>query len=296
MQYQMDSPNKIRVVSGVENVGARKNSFRCERLCRGTYIAYCEGDDYWHDTQKLNTQVQHLEANPACGLVYTNADTYEVTSGRRTKNALPRRSELCDCNDPFLAQLTGATIIWPLTVCLKKTLLDEVVNTCPEPTDEQYPMGDTPRFLEIARRSTFFYMPISTATRNLLPESATRSKNLDRRAKFVEGSKKLTLHYLDKYSVPERYDRKVRTWVYQRELEYAFRCGDAQRGLRAASALKQKRLSVPVRHMMYFHGSQGVVRRSLIQTYFAVCSGLTKFRNWISNRRHSERRLLSRPS
>lgn len=64
INYQKKYPNIIRVIISEENVGVIKNSIRTSIACRGKYISFCEGDDYWICSNKLQKQIDFLEMNP----------------------------------------------------------------------------------------------------------------------------------------------------------------------------------------------------------------------------------------
>ncbi len=67
-EYGREHPELIRVITSDRNVGFHENSRRVRAICRGKYLAVCEGDDYWTDPCKLQKQVDFLEANPEYSL------------------------------------------------------------------------------------------------------------------------------------------------------------------------------------------------------------------------------------
>lgn len=63
IEYQTKYPHLIRILYSENNVGVNRNYARTLFAARGIYIASCEGDDYWTDPSKLQTQVQFLNNN-----------------------------------------------------------------------------------------------------------------------------------------------------------------------------------------------------------------------------------------
>ena len=65
-EYQRKYPDKIRVLWSDENLFKYGgNAKRTLARCRGEYVAFCEGDDYWTDPLKLQKQVDLIRKTGA---------------------------------------------------------------------------------------------------------------------------------------------------------------------------------------------------------------------------------------
>lgn len=80
LSYQKKYPGKIKVLAREKNLGMMGNLIDTISHCHGKYIAFCEGDDFWTDPQKLQMQVDFLEQHPDYALC---AHDVECLSGTK---------------------------------------------------------------------------------------------------------------------------------------------------------------------------------------------------------------------
>jgi len=66
--YQQKHPGIVRVIERERNVGMQRNFYETFAMCRGKYIAWLDGDDYWTDPDKLSRQVEALESDPSISI------------------------------------------------------------------------------------------------------------------------------------------------------------------------------------------------------------------------------------
>jgi glycosyltransferase involved in cell wall biosynthesis len=90
LEYTEKFPNRFNVLiqkenqysQGVRGIAAKFNFPRC----RGKYIAFCEGDDFWTDPLKLQKQVDFLEENPDYSICCTNYSEVDQFGGLVREN------------------------------------------------------------------------------------------------------------------------------------------------------------------------------------------------------------------
>ncbi|WP_397538311.1 glycosyltransferase family 2 protein [Rummeliibacillus pycnus] len=81
-EYEKKYPELIKPIYQSENQyskGIAVEEFNRKRA-KGKYIAVCEGDDYWTDLFKLQKQIDYLEKNPECSLVFHAAEFVNISN------------------------------------------------------------------------------------------------------------------------------------------------------------------------------------------------------------------------
>jgi len=80
LEYKKKHPDLIRLIEYPHNVGARDNFRTTLNRCRGEYIAFLDGDDYWSSPHKLRKQVELMDAHPEYSLCF-HAVEYMLEGG-----------------------------------------------------------------------------------------------------------------------------------------------------------------------------------------------------------------------
>lgn len=253
LEYQKKYPDIIRVITSEQNVGARMNGYRTEKACRGKYVTYCEGDDYWHNPYKLQKQVNYLENHAECGLVFSDYDVYVVATGERIqcfniyrKKSFPSNPSICDIVEARCPIVT-------CTVVVRRNLLERVVDSDPILYQSgRFLMGDTPRWAEISCLAKVAYINESLATHNVLLESAAHSSDVTKVLRFGKSGGELLLYLCDKFNLPPTTRSKCQEYWCTCALWLAF----YEKNVQLGKEVKRVKGRFTVKERLQFWGSQ----------------------------------------
>jgi glycosyltransferase involved in cell wall biosynthesis len=255
--YQKKHPDVIRVIAWDKNVGASKNSIQSQKACRGKYIAFCEGDDYWHHPKKLQKQIEFLETHPDYGLVHSEVRMRIVKSGQiveSSNRSWKKMNQMFDNDsaDLFLEILVNNYAVRTPSVCVRKKLLDYVVASDPVAFEsDRFMSTDRMRWLELSRLTRFKYIDEPLATYNQLPESLSRSTDVKKRTRFKLAAFDMLLYYADKYGYTDKLPKSRWDHYTYPLLCYSYRYQDAKMAVR----VKEKRKHLPFEQRLLYWGS-----------------------------------------
>ena len=165
-------PDRIRLVTGAENVGMRANYRRTIEACRGTYVAMCDGDDYWSDPLKLQKQVDMMVADPACGICYTRVWCYSQVE-RRDTEIFPAG----EAATTFDGLLRGNTIPNCSVLVRRDLLLAYYMDPDLRPLEHDWPLEDYPMWLWMSQRCEVRFLDLVTSVFRVLPDSGSHQSS-----------------------------------------------------------------------------------------------------------------------
>lgn len=180
--------NNIRLLAHEQNIGGQRNLLECIKAGKGKYIMICDGDDWWHNPNKIQLQVDYMEAHPECYVLHTDHDVYNDKTGK-TKHDVKQASGMMESVSHTQRELFSgkASICWT-TSCIRRDAFEKYMPL--ERFIEKGVVGeDYPTWVILSAYGEVRYMPVSTATYRVGNQSVTRDVNYDRIIARREGDK-----------------------------------------------------------------------------------------------------------
>ena len=235
--------NNIRILDRPKNLGLAANFADCVMNAKGKYVMICDGDDYWQNPQKMQMQVDFMEAHPECVACHTGHDVLHVNTGRITPFSAERKGYVPEgmIQKEIIAGRENAVCS---TLCLRTETLHKHV-----PFDQyglrHFPCDDWPTLVIISAYGEIRFLPVSTTTYRVGQSSLTNQKNYDSIRRFWQQSKEMVAYMyelfpeLGEFKDAEYFD----TYVYHPLLMAAYGNNDYHSAREFAKMDPKKKLA-----------------------------------------------------
>jgi glycosyltransferase involved in cell wall biosynthesis len=147
--YASRFPGVIRPLFRASNLGTGRNYADTLAHCRGKYIAYLEGDDQWTFPEKLQRQVEFLEAHPDHSLCFHDVAIIDENGRETSPNFRPITATPGALDVPDILSRN------PVPTCSAMSRRSILPSLPPE--FEALSLGDWPTWLLLAARGKVAY-------------------------------------------------------------------------------------------------------------------------------------------
>ncbi|MBC5710570.1 glycosyltransferase [Hungatella sp. L12] len=162
-KYQKKYPETIKPILQTENQFSKGNNpnimFNYPRVI-GKYVAFCEGDDYWSDSNKLQLQYEALQKHTDCAICVHNTQCVSNT-GERINRSFPPvniKGGVITAQEYIKMELCSIGWLFQTSSYFIRT---EVIKKYVQEYNNVYPVGDLPLVLFSLHKGNCYYIPKS---------------------------------------------------------------------------------------------------------------------------------------
>lgn len=178
----------IRILAHEQNIGPQRNLLSCIKAGIGKYIMVCDGDDWWHNPNKIQLQVDFMESHPECVVLHSDYDTYDERT-RKTIHGHNKSKGINILEGQIQREIFSGnpSICWP-TSCIRRSAFEQYM-----PLEKFIEVGtvgeDWPTWVILSAYGEVRYLPVSTVTYRMGNISVTRDIDYNRILRRREGDK-----------------------------------------------------------------------------------------------------------
>lgn len=201
LHYKQKYPERITLLLPENNLGMMANFNVTIDACLAgfKYVAMCEGDDYWVDRYKLQKQIDYLEKNKECGLVYTDVKVFDETK----QIFIESKQKFIIDETKVVSELIKSKYIEFPTIVVRANLLKKILAILDREWQGKI-IGDTRLILEFAQLSKIGYLPEQTTVYRILQGSASHPMSVEKYIFASEDTFITRLNFINRYKLNKK--------------------------------------------------------------------------------------------
>lgn len=192
--------SNVKLMPQAPNKGVVRNYFDVLKICNGEYIMCCAGDDWWHNPNKIQLQVEYMDNHPECSLCHSSYLEYYPSSNKTIFKPGAK------CIDPTYALMFSNFLSAPTVCYRRKYVTDDLADTF---VDRQYLVEDYPLWLALSLEGNFYTIEEPLVSYTVQRGSIFHCNTFEERMAIQDSAHQIRIDFIKDNNLCEKYEGVV---------------------------------------------------------------------------------------